>query len=89
MKHAENKKQHILAYDEHHHQREQHTPRLALKIMTNTCFIRTLPILIDDTDTLLRQPPQERILHSRRCAFSFLHIHHHGFQDRRVAYAPS
>ena len=93
MKRAKSKKQNHQAYDDPLHHREKHTPKSALKIMVNTFSTSMLSTIIDDTAHLLRQPPQERTFHSRECTTfgisSALHIHHQGFQDRRVAYAPS
>ena len=93
MKRAKSKKQNHQAYDDPLHHREKHTPKSALKIMVNTFSTSMLSTIIDDTAHLLGQPPQERTLHPRGCTTfgisSSLHIHPHGFQDRRVAYAPS
>ena len=93
MKHAKDKKQNHQAYDDPLHHREKHTPKSALKIMVNTFSTSMCSTIINDTAHLLRQPPQERTIHSRGCTTfdisSSFHIHHHGFQARRVAYAPS
>lgn len=93
MKRAKIKKQNLKTYDDPLHHREKHTPKSALKIVVNTFSTSMLSTIIDDTAHLLRQPPQERTLHPRGCTTSgissSLHIHPHGFQDRRVAYAPS
>ena len=93
MKRAKIKKQNLKAYDDPLHHREKHTPKSALKIMVNTFSTSMCSTIIDDTAHLLGQSPQERTFHSRECTTfgisSALHIHHQGFQDRRVAYAPS
>ena len=93
MKHAKNKKQNLQAYADPLHHIKKHIPKSALKIMVNTCSTSMLSTIIDDTAHLLGQSPQERTLHSRGCTTfdisSSFHIHHHGFQARRVAYAPS
>lgn len=89
MKHTNDKKQHLLAHDEHHHHREQFTPKLALKVMANTFFASMLPNLIAHKDILLRHPPQERSFYSNGGILSMLHKPHRSYQDRRVTYASS